>query len=65
MRQTDPKSALEAVQARLTELEPVAARDLARGLDPYPEFAALRADCLDFVRNVVDGWRSAAVDHGS
>jgi hypothetical protein len=56
---------LEAVQARLTELEPVAARDLARGLDPYPEFATLRADCLDIVRDVVDGWRSTAVDRGS
>jgi hypothetical protein len=52
---------LEAVRARLSELEPLAARDLARGLDPYPEFAALRADCLDIVRDIIDGWRSPAV----
>jgi Nucleotidyl transferase AbiEii toxin, Type IV TA system len=56
---------LQAVSARLSELEPVAARDLAHGLEPYPEFSGLRADCLEIVRDIVGGWRSTVAGDGS
>jgi hypothetical protein len=48
---------LDDLDARLAEIEPVLGKDLAEKVDPYPEFAAIRGQCLDLARGVVGTWR--------
>jgi hypothetical protein len=48
---------LDDLDARLRELEPIWAKEIATKVDPYPDFAPVVGNCMELVRGIVDEWR--------
>jgi hypothetical protein len=47
------------LEARLTELEPVLQRDIARTVEPYPEFSTVCDSCMTIAKEVVASWKAS------
>lgn len=48
---------LDDLDARLSEIEPILGKEIADKVDPYPEFEAIRDQCLDLAWGVARTWR--------